>query len=281
MPRRLQTKATWVDETLGNSDGSVSKQELAAYQRSTGADAGHLRTIAALHKQLDLERPSPARTVTVPVSPSSLTLTAEGVARALVKTGGRGTQADAEAVITELKKLPAALLERARVAGVQVVACRASITDHLTALRGLTPRGWPPGSTWDRVPGLYDPATMTVVMATHDGPTGERALPDAGYGHGSFNALFHELGHALDGTNALGQDSKSAEFRAAYRADEAALRAANQTYLLQPGDAGLEETYAEMAARHFSNDPTLPSSFPNLAAFFEARDASLRGGQPL
>lgn len=277
LPQRLRAKATWVDETFGNGDGSIGKRELAAYERAMGTDAGHLKTISALHKQLELGTPAAERTVTGPVSPMSLTLTAEAVARRLVRPAGRGTQADAAAVVAELAKLPAAVLERARAAGVQVVACRESVTDHLTALRGITPRGWPPGSTWDRVPGVYDPATMTVVMATHAGPTGERLLPDPGYGHGSFNALLHEFGHSLDGTNALGKDSKSAEFRSAYRADEAALRAANQTYLLQPGDAGPEEAFAEMAARHFGRDASLRTTFPNLARFFEARETELSG----
>ncbi|MCA3013898.1 MAG: hypothetical protein INH41_16075 [Myxococcaceae bacterium] len=272
LPRALRAKAKWVDEQFGNRDGTVGPRELAAYKRAYGSDAGHLDTIAALERHLELGTPAPrpARTVVAPASPA---LTAAAAARRLVHAGGRGTAADVECVVAELQKLPGRLLDRAYRAGVRVVACRDSVTDHLTNLRGVTPRGWPPGSTWDRVPGLYDPASMTVVMATHDGARGvtDRSLPDFGYGHGSFNALFHEFGHALDGTNALGADSRSPEFRAAYKRDTAALRAANDTYLLQPGDAGPEEAYAEMAARYFGNDPRLRPTFPNLSAFFEAR----------
>lgn len=277
LPTKLRAKAKWVDETFGNGDGTLSKRELTAYKRAYGSDAGHTATIAALERQLELgNTPArPSRTITGPVAPASVTLSAEAAARRLVKTGGRGTQEDVDAVVGELKKLPPVLLERAHRSGVQVVACRDSVTDHLTNLRGVTPRGWPPGSTWDRVPGLYDPASMTVVMATHDGATGKRELPDTGYGHGSSNALFHEFSHALDGTNALGADSKSPSFRRAYEDDLPALRRLNQTYLLQPGDAGREEAFAEVSARYWSKDAALATNLPHLHGFFEARARDL------
>jgi len=278
LPTKLRAKARWVDETFGNADGTLSRRELTAYKRAFGTDAGHTATIAALERQLALGT-TPAR-ITGPVAPSSVTtLTAAAVARNLVKPGGHGTQADVDAVVTELQKLPVILLQRAERSGVQVVACRDSVTDHLANLRGQTPRGWPPGTTWDSVPALYDPASMSVVMATHGGARAERELPEPGHGHGSANALFHEFGHALDGTKALGLDSKSPQFRAAYTNDLPALRSQNQTYLLQPGDAGPEEAYAEVASRFFGKDASLRSSLPNLNAFFEARARDL--GVPL
>jgi hypothetical protein len=273
LPAPLRARAKWVDEHFGRGDGTLTKRELAAYKRAFGADAGHAATIASLERHLALG--TPARPATTPARP--VAVSAEAAARALVKPGGRGTQADVDAVVAELKKLPALLLVRAERAGVQVVACRDSVTDHLSHLRGVTPRGWPPGATWDSVPGLYDPASMTVVMATHDGARGatERDLPDFGYGHGSFNALFHEFGHALDATTALGHDSRSPAFRTAYRADLPALRHANHTYLLQPGDAGPEEAFAEVAARFFGRDARLAAELPALHAFFEARAREL------
>lgn len=275
LPTKLRAKAKWVDETFGNGDGTLSRRELTAYKRAFGTDAGHTATIAALERQLSLGT-TPARTITSPVAPASVTtLTAGAIARSLVKPGGRGTQADVDAVVTELQKLPAILLQRAERSGVQVVACRDSVTDHLASLRGQTPRGWPPGTTWDSVPALYDPASMSVVVATHDGARAERELPEPGHGHGSSNALFHEFGHALDGTRALGLDSKSPEFRAAYTNDLPALRSQNQTYLLQPGDAGPEEAFAEVASRFFGKDASLRSGLPHLSGFFEARARDL------
>lgn len=275
MPSRLRAKAKWVDETFGNADGTLSKRELTAYKRAFGTDAGHTATIAALEKQLALGS-TPARSITTPIAPATVTtLDAEVLARRIVKRGGRGTQADVDAVVSELKKLPPILLQRAERSGVQVVACRDSVTDHLASLRGQTPRGWPPGTTWDSVPALYDPASMSVVMATHDGARAERLLPEPGHGHGSSNALFHEFGHALDATHALGLDSKSPEFRAAYTNDLPALRSQNQTYLLQPGDAGPEEAFAEVSSRFFGKDASLRSTLPNLSGFFEARARDL------
>jgi hypothetical protein len=280
MPRKLQAKARWVDETFGAGDGRLTRRELTAYKRAFGSDAGHTATIAALERQLDLETPgnpsrppSPAaRTVTRPVAPAS----AEVVARQLTRAGGRGTRADVDAVATSLARLPAALLERASRGGVTVVACRDSVTDHLTSLRGVQPRGWPPGSTWDSVPGLYDPVNKQLVIATHSDAAAARVLPSTGYGHGSFDALLHEFGHAIDDSNALGADSRSRPFRAAYERDRPAMTTAGTQYLLQPGDAGPQEAFAEVAARYFGKDPALPGAFPNMTGFFRERADALR-----
>lgn len=279
LPRRLQAKARWVDETFGAGDGRLTRRELTAYKRAFGGDAGHTATIAALERQLDLETPgnpsrplSPAaRTVTGPVTPAS----AEVLARQLTRAGGRGTRADVDAVATSLARLPAVLLERAQRGGVTVVACRDSVTDHLTALRGVQPRGWPPGSTWDSVPGLYDPASKQLVIATHSDASAARVLPSTGYGHGSFDALFHEFGHALDDSRALGVDSRSRTFRAAYEKDRPAMTSAGDQYLLQPGDAGPQEAWAEVSARFFGRDPSLPGALPNLNGFFRERADAL------
>jgi hypothetical protein len=38
------------------------------------------------------------------------------------------------------------------------------VTDVMTKLRGVTPRGWPKGMTWDNVPGLQASSTKRVIL---------------------------------------------------------------------------------------------------------------------
>ncbi len=268
LPAALQPKARWVDERFGNGDGRLGKRELNAYEKAFGADAGHRATIEALRAQLEpggRPPPVPLRTVTVP---ATLDAAAVAVARRLVRPGGSGTAEDEGAVVAELAKLPAALLERVERARIKVVACRGSVTDYRVDLRGVQPRGWPPGTTWDDVPGMHLADRGEVVVATTDGPNGSRGVPDHGNGHGSFGIVAHELGHALDAKGVLGTDSKSPAFRAAWEADRPALVRNGETYLLQPGDAGPEEAFAEVGARYFGADAGLRRSYPSLHGFF-------------
>lgn len=68
------------------------------------------------------------------------------------------------------------------------------------ALKGLQPRGWTPGSTFDEVAGVYMPADRQLLIGSKP--------------HGSVSLSNHEFGHALD--HALGQiSSNSHDFRVA------------------------------------------------------------------
>lgn len=58
--------------------------------------------------------------------------------------------------------------------------------DDFGHLRGVQPRGWPPGETWDSVPGAYDPGRRAC------------ALGGGGKGHGSTSLALHEASHAFD-----------------------------------------------------------------------------------
>ena len=69
-----------------------------------------------------------------------------------MKTGGSGTAEDAKLVAESLAKLPKSTLEQMQKNGTKVIACRGSVTDYRTDLRGVQPRGGPPGATWDKVP---------------------------------------------------------------------------------------------------------------------------------
>lgn len=260
VPAPIRPHAEWADKHLGNDDGKLDRSELDAYRAAYGSNAGLRPTLDALSRQFELGTTTPAtRTV---VSPEASALAAR-----LVHAGGSADGLDVAAVSREVAALPVELLRRIEASGIRFVACRESVTDELASLRGVTPRGWPPGSTWDQVPGLYDPGTKRVVVATKSGPSGARVVPETGNAHGSAELLLHELGHALDANKTLGFTSANADFRRAWDADRPALERAHETYLLQPGDAGPQEALAEVLARVLGKHSAEADRTPHLRDF--------------
>lgn len=172
----------------------------------------------------------------------------ERIARKLVEAGGTADKKDVDLVVAELAKMPVTALRQMEAAGTKVVACRGSVTDHATELRGVQPRGWPPGATWDQVPGAYMPDRNQVVVAVigHGTPAGAH-VPATGEGHGSANLVIHEAAHAVDATIGASRNSASPAFNEARNKDIGAV----SDYERQPGVAGQSETYAESAARYY------------------------------
>lgn len=170
------------------------------------------------------------------------------LARELTQKGGTGTDADKELVARDLAKMPKSSLEQMKANGTKVVACRGSVTDYDASLRGVQPRGWPAGSTWDQVPGMYDPNKNEVVVATvgHGTPAGAH-VPGTGEGHGSANMPIHEALHSLDARSAGSPLSGGTDFNTARNGDFSSLGGYEQ----QAGSAGQEETFAESGARYY------------------------------
>lgn len=56
--------------------------------------------------------------------------------------------------------------------------------DDMGWLHGVAPRGWPPGITWDVIPGTYDPERHFLLLG--------------GGEHGSRSLALHETGHAIN-----------------------------------------------------------------------------------
>lgn len=187
-------------------------------------------------------------------------------ARRLCITGGDGNAADLEAVTHEAALLPAFVLQRFERKKIRIVACRESVTDFERDLRGVVPRGWEnTGRTWDDVPGTYLDARKRVVIATI-GDDQVRAVPTRESGrHGSANLTVHESLHGFDysGNHAvLGQRA----FADARQADLDRL----DLYERQPGQAGLEETFAESGARFVVEPGKMQSDWPNLFGFWQS-----------
>lgn len=183
------------------------------------------------------------------------------LARDLIRLEGTADAKDGELVVQELSQLPPHMLQILKDGGTQVVVCRGSVTEYMTDLRGVRPRGWPPGSTWDNVPGLFNQGSNEVVIATIGHGTSAGAhVPQNGEGHGSHDLVLHETAHAIDHNAETNHNSQSTDFNTARDADLSSLSA----YETQPGQAGQEETYAESAARYYSNDPNDATNHPSL-----------------
>jgi hypothetical protein len=173
------------------------------------------------------------------------------LAKQIVKAGGSGTQADVALVVAELAKMPETALRSLIANKTKVIACRNSVTDYRTDLKGVQPRGWPPGATWDSVPGVAQNIRNEVVISViGHGTTAGAHVPKTGEGHGSANLVIHEVSHAIDSKQSATRNSSSTDFNTARNTDLAALPA----YETQAGVAGKSETYAESAARYYSGN---------------------------
>lgn len=182
--------------------------------------------------------------------------------------GGSGDAADAKAVAKELAVLPTAALKTMNQNGTKVIACRGNVTDYLTQLKGVTPRGWPAGSKWDSVPGVFTGGSNEVVIATQgagtpDGPK----VPPTGNGHGAFDLAAHESTHGYDLGGTGPKKHSDPAFVTARTQDMAKLG----SYFTQAGEAGLEETYAESAARYYGKDPKMKTDWPNLYNYWDSQ----------
>jgi hypothetical protein len=198
------------------------------------------------------------------------------VARDLCVPSGTANAGDGVVVAIDLAWLPGELLDRLRRAGTRVVACRGSVADLRPDLAGARPCGWPPGFGWKDVPAFYDGARNEVVVATRGhGPRRSGQVPLMGDGHASASLAVHVACHAIDAR--CGSPSSSPEFRAARAADLVAL----PEYCRQPGTAGLDESWAESAARWAAGPAEMAAELPNLHAYWRERAVVRTGaGRP-
>jgi hypothetical protein len=195
-----------------------------------------------------------------------------GVVARVTKLGGTGTAEDAKAVAKGMKVFPTKMLKTMKANGTTMVACEGPMTDYLVDLKGVHPRDWPEGLTWDSVPGLHTGGTKEVVIGTMDDGSGKRKVPGPGEGpvkHGAFNLIAHEGGHAFDLDGSPAKNTTPA-FRTARAKDitDGKMVAPKDNYFLQAGEGGFEETFAESCARHFGGDPKMATDWPALKAFW-------------
>lgn len=191
-------------------------------------------------------------------TPDSPEVAKKKAAGELVINGGTGTDADREVVIAEMIKMPIEALAALKKGGIKVVVCRNSVTEVREDLKGVQPRGWPDGMTWDTVPGLFDTANKRVIIATRGG-----VVPPTGDGHGASNLVLHEVGHAVGHAATTGGEDDP-RFIEAREKDKAQL----DSYEGQAGHPGIEETYAESFARFYGGVADDARIYPNLHAYW-------------
>ena len=182
-------------------------------------------------------------------------------------TASAGFRAKVDAVLDALPDTVVAKLNEANV----IVATGSRVTEVFPDLKGVHPRGWPSGTTWDSADGLFRHGTdrhFVNVSETYR-PVGSRQFAPSPRVEG---VLRHELGHAVD--RAFGFVSRTPEFDAAYRADRRAIPADARRalgYYLQKGAAGPSEAFAEVFGELHGGGAggswqRMLERFPNVAA---------------
>ena len=183
-----------------------------------------------------------------------------------------------------MQKLPTNTVKALAAHGYKVCISR-TVPDAVPAARNQQVRGYEPSATWNSVFGMFNRSTKRVVMAE----TAE--LPD-GAGGTKVSRLTnrdrrqgivrHEFGHAVD--QYLGNFSHTPQFKAAYDHGAAEISAPERqvlSYYLQPGDAGKEETFAELFAAldedacDKNSDILLRNHFSQLAKLIRQKVASI------
>lgn len=141
--------------------------------------------------------------------------------------------------VESLDSLPKSLLDRMDRAGVKVRVLKGesvTVDESMAYLKGVVPRGWEGlGMTWDDVPGLFDTHSKKVILGQ-------------GKNEGTINMALHEFGHAVDHASGPLKLSNHPEFVKLY----SRVRRQLCPHLRQAGDAGREETFAELFAEEFS-----------------------------
>lgn len=161
-----------------------------------------------------------------------------------------------------------------------------TVTEAVPAARNQQVRGYKPHETWDSVYGMFNRTTKRVVMAElaqqkdSNGRITMVPLRDVQRREG---ILRHEIGHAVD--QMLGNVSHSAEFKAAYDKGLKTISQAERqvlSYYLQPGEAGREETFAEIFACldgfacDRNSDILLKNHFPELVQLIKYKVQNVR-----
>jgi len=213
--------------------------------------------------------PPGAGTAAPPSTPSSAAAAKAALIHSLVQTQGGATAADAAAVERELSKLPDKTLQRLKAYGTKVTVVDQSVLQAAPGISTAPPRGWPPGSAWQGVPGVYDNSSKNqIIIVVKNG-----VVPPTGAGHGSQNLVLHETAHAIQAALEQPYPSEGGTLRSPPTAgakDPAFLNARIKdlgtlsTYQKQPGTAGIDETYAESMASYYENPAAMQVAQPNL-----------------
>lgn len=200
-------------------------------KRTEGGSAASRQAATQRDQRDDIPLPSVAPSSITPNRPA-VVLESDGVV--------------AQRHLQDYNRIPVALRDAAEAKGVQVYINNDKTLpdiDRQEAFRGVRPRGWAEGATWDIVPGAYSRQDRYVI---------------AGKGQsGSVSLLLHEYGHAAG--HVLGYDNDT-RLIALHKRQYARL----DSYLQQGGpggQAGRQEFLAEAFAHTFVDRATAISRY--------------------
>lgn len=219
-------------DALTDRAKEVSRRYRAAYRVWADADAVASQTDKAADKQRALWHLKTAETLEIERRDAWLLIDNYPVR----VFGARSLEQMRE----QLDAVPPVLAARLAAAGVRVQIGQGTVTDFPDKmhLRGIRPRGYPAGMTWDGVGAVGPTRGQRVASVGTDG---------TGYG----NTTLHELGHAVD--TALGSAgrnvSDSVEFVRLHDAVRTAPAGTVSPYYQQAGAAGREEAFASLFAQ--------------------------------
>jgi len=137
----------------------------------------------------------------------------------------------------------------------------AFLTQIRPDLKGLTPRGYPQGSTWDMSEGLHDRGKVYLPeFKRFEGGSGPARIERIEMVRVS-QVLHHEIGHAIDYHQGF---SQSTAFVTSFEREKAALLAnrpesnhlESLAYFLSPSIGGRKEAFAELFSAMYNPDPS-------------------------
>jgi hypothetical protein len=189
-----------------------------------------------------------------------------------VRIVGTPSQPALNEVADRLENVPQETIERTDRLGDRGALFSGKLTDvwGYRSLKGVHPRGWPEGATWDQVPG----AGSETGFAANPG------REDRGKGHGSTSLALHEYGHSADAALAPSDRYVHASDSRSWRDGawrEVRQREAPKAYV----KSYAEEWFAESFARYTKSQQSsaaLARWYPETYAWFKAHagDAQFR-----
>lgn len=169
------------------------------------------------------------------------------MASQITLAAGSADAKDVEAVLDSLSSIPPETFSFLKEKKVRILVGRDNVTDVAPELKEVRPRNWDEDSTYEKIPGIFDLKRNAVILTVegYDSPEG----PTLGTRHGSSDLAVHEVYHAVE-QHSPGVFQPGSEFSEAY----AGARPSLDPYEQHEG-GGMEEAFAESAARYLSGTP--------------------------
>lgn len=215
---------------FADDEAAIKAAEEAGFRKIGGTDGGVQQMIWGAEKtaaETTAENPPSLENLPVPIEISE------------------GTGGDFQTQIAvAFTSIPSRALKTMADNGIKIRA-GSKLTDLRPELKGVHPRGWPAGTTWDSADGAFNRSAKEVLVTELYRPVGSKEFEPSRRVRG---VALHESGHAYD--MALGAPSETSNaYASAYKDDAKSIPKSEKRYLkywLQKGKAGRNETFAEV-----------------------------------